>query len=263
MAKAQNRYSALIEQIFHAHYREGMRMFDFEREELSATAAALGIKLPKNLGDVVYSFRYRVPLPESVTQTAETGLSWIIKGVGRGRYRFAQTRSSRIEPDHAMLPIKVPNATPEILLANACDDEQALLAKVRYNRLIDLFLGITAHSLQNHLRTAVSGIGQIEIDELYVGLNRAGSQFIVPVQAKVGRDQHGVVQTEQDIACCAERFPLLICRPVSVHALSGNRIAIFELTMQDEEICVVDQKHYALVPASEISVDDLRRYGSQ
>src|SRR5271157_4057421 len=32
-------------------------------------------------------------------------------------------------------------------------DEQALLAKVRYTRLIDTFLGITAYSLQNHLRT--------------------------------------------------------------------------------------------------------------
>ena len=159
-----------------------------------------------------------------------------------------------------MLPIKVPNATPEILLANAFDDEQALLAKVRYNRLIDLFLGITAHSLQNHLRTTVKNIGQIEIDELYVGLNRRGSQFIVPVQAKVGKDQHGVVQTEQDILFCQERFSNLVCRPVSVHALSENRIALFELTRSDDEIRVVDQKHYVLVPASEISADDLRRY---
>lgn len=173
-----------------------------------------------------------------------------------------RAKAYHIKPDELMLPIKIPNATPEILLANAFDDEQALLAKVRYNRLIDLFLGITAHSLQNHLRTTVSDIGQIEIDELYVGLNRRGSQFVVPVQAKVGKDQHGVVQTEQDIAFCKERFPQLICRPVSVHALSGNRIALFELTLHDDEVRVVDQKHYVLVPASEISADDLRRYGS-
>lgn len=135
-----------------------------------------------------------------------------------------------------------------------------LLAKVRYNRLIDLFLGITAHSLQNHLRTTVTGIGQIEIDELYVGLNRRGSQFIVPVQAKAGKDQHGVVQTEQDMAFCNERFPHLVCRPVSVHALSGNRIALFELTQHEDEIRIVDQKHYLLVPAADISAADLQRY---
>jgi len=261
MTKPLNRYAALIEKIFVTHYRPGQTEFVFERDELSTTAATLGIVLPKNLGDVLYSFRYRVPLPESITRTAQEGMVWIIKGAGTGRYLFKQARLSRIEPDESMLPIKVPNATPEILLANAFDDEQALLAKVRYNRLIDLFLGMTAHSLQNHLRTTVKGIGQIEIDELYVGLNRKGSQFIVPVQAKVGKDQHGVVQTGQDISFCREKFPNLICRPVSVHALRNNRIAMFELTLSDDEIRVIDQKHYTLVPASDISTEDLRRYG--
>ncbi|HNX34191.1 MAG TPA: endonuclease [Kiritimatiellia bacterium] len=263
MSKSQNRYAALIEHIFSSHYRPGKSEFSFEREELSTTALALGIKLPKNLGDVLYSFRYRVSLPESITKTAKPGLVWIIKGAGTGRYLFKLARMSRIEPDETMLTIKVPNATPEILLANAFDDEQALLAKVRYNRLIDLFLGITAHSLQNHLRTTVKSIGQIEIDEIYVGLNRRGCQFIVPVQAKVGKDQHGVVQTEQDLSFCQERFPNLICRPVSVHALSDNRIAMFELTLSDDEVRVIDQKHYALVPASAISSDDLRCYGTK
>lgn len=262
MSKAPNRYAVLIEEIFSAHFSPGMIEFGFNRDELTSTAAALGIVLPKNLGDVLYSFRYRTPLPRSITKTAQPGKVWMIEGAGRGLYRFRQVRASRIEPDAAMLPIKVPNATPEILLANAFDDEQALLAKVRYNRLIDLFLGITAHSLQNHLRTTVKGIGQIEIDELYVGLDRRGRQFIVPVQAKVGKDQHGVVQSQQDIAFCAERFQDLLCRPVSVHALSGDRIALFELTLSEGEIRIVDQKHYMLVPASEITADDLRRYGT-
>ena len=53
-------------------------------------------------------------------------------------------------------------------------DEQALLAKIRYNRLLDVFLGISAYSLQNHLRTTVLHIGQIEIDELYIGLDKHG-----------------------------------------------------------------------------------------
>ena len=83
----------------------------------------------------------------------------------------------------------------------------------------------------------------------------------MPVQAKVGRDRHGVVQTEQDIAFCAERFPNLICRPVSVHALSNNRIAIFDLVWVDESVSIVDQKHYILVPSAEITAEDLLRYG--
>ena len=258
----QNRYERLIEAIFKAHYRSGMTEFHFKRDELSATASELGIELPKNLGDVIYSFRYRNMLPESVSGTANLGFAWSIKGAGKGRYLFEQTRLVRIEPDVAMLPIKVPNATPEILLSNALDDEQSLLAKVRYNRLVDLFLGITAHSLQNHLRTTVKKIGQIEIDELYVGINRRGSQFVVPVQAKVGKDRHGVVQTEQDVLFCKERFPDLICRPVSVHTVGENLIALFELALVEGEVRIVDQRHYMLVSASEISRDDLKRYNA-
>jgi len=261
MKETKNRYAVIIETIFFHHYKKGMKEFCFDRNEIPATAERLGVVLPKNFGDVIYSFRYRVPLPDTILNTAAAGRVWIIKGAGPGRYLFKQAKASRIEPDEAMLPIKVPNATPEILMANAFDDEQALLAKVRYNRLVDLFLGITAHSLQNHLRTTVSTIGQIEIDELYVGIDRKGRQFIVPVQAKTGSDQHGVVQTEQDVAFCRERFPNLICRPVSLYLLSDMRIAMFELALVDDAVCILDQKHYTLVPASEISTDDLLRYG--
>ncbi len=83
---------------------------------------------------------------------------------------------------------EIPDATPEIILSYALSDEQALLAKVRYNRLLDIFLGITTYSLQNHLRTTVAGIGQIEIDEIYVGIDRHGRQYIMPMQGKPPRN---------------------------------------------------------------------------
>jgi hypothetical protein len=157
--------------------------------------------------------------------------------------------------------IKVPDATPEIVVGYSLSDEQALLAKVRYNRLIDIFLGIATYSLQNHLRTTVGKIGQIEIDEVYVGVDRQGRQYVVPVQAKGGADQISVVQTRQDIACCAVKFPKAICRPVSAQFVKGDLIALFELTSEENEIRVVDEKHYRLVPAAEISEGDLAAYG--
>ena len=170
---------------------------------------------------------------------------------------------NRIVPREELLTIKVPDSTPEIISAYALSDEQALLAKVRYNRLVDVFLGITAYSLQNHLRTTVRNVGQIEIDEIYVGLDRHGRQFVVPVQAKGGNDKHGVVQTQQDIMCCAEKFPDLICRAVSAQFMSNERIALFELTVTSGEIKVVDERHYQLVPAGSISSEDLQQYSSR
>lgn len=160
---------------------------------------------------------------------------------------------------------KIPDSTPEIIAINSLSDEQALLAKVRYNRLIDIFLGITAYSLQNHLRTTVRGLGQIEIAEVYVGIDRHGCQYIIPVQAKGGNDQLSTVQAKQDIACCAEKFPDLVCRAISAQFMDEARIAMFELCLdQDGLVKTVEERHYRLVPGDQIDASDreiYRRHG--
>jgi hypothetical protein len=258
-----NRYQAIIADVFKRHFTEGSAGVEFSRDEFVSIAKALKIKLPKNIGDVLYSFRYRSVLPDEIRATAKSGFEWIISGKGIGHYEFKQVRIGRIVPRAELLTIKIPDATPEIISAYAQSDEQALLAKVRYNRLVDIFLGITTYSLQNHLRTTVKNIGQIEIDEVYVGVDKFGRQFVVPVQAKGGTDQHGIVQTQQDIACCAEKYPTLLCRPISAQFMADNRIAMFELISSGDEIKVVDEKHYQLLPSDQISSADLQSYSSR
>lgn len=260
MHNNENRYSKLIGKVFENHYEAGITSFEFDRVEFEQVAKSLKIDLPKNLGDVIYSFRYRNELPATITETAQKNMEWVIEAAGRGKYRFKQVRFNRIIPRDELVTIKVPDATPEIIGAYTLNDEQALLAKIRYNRLIDLFLGVTAYSLQNHLRTTVSGHGQIEIDEIYVALDKYGRQFVIPVQAKGGSDQLGIVQTQQDIACCIEKFPTLICRAISAQFMSDHRIALFELTIEDEILKIIDEKHYKLVTAGEISNTDLDQY---
>lgn len=262
-AQKTNRYAAIIERIFFSHYTPGAQEFQFARDEIGEVAAELAFPQPKNLGDVIYSFRYRYNLPQRILETADEGLEWIIEGSGQALYRFRLAKLSRIIPNEHLITVKIPDSTPEIISAYALSDEQALLAKVRYNRLIDIFLGITAYSLQNHLRTNLKGIGQLEIDEIYVGIDRHGRQYVVPVQAKGGTDKHGVVQTHQDIALSKDKFPDLICRAVSAQFMSDDRIAMFELTVQDGEVKVVEEKHYRLVPAKEIKGEDLAFYNSK
>ena len=236
--------------------------FEFTRDEFAGIAVELDVNLPKNVGDLIYSFRYRNELPQSILATANNGQEWIIEGAGRAKYRFRLVKLNRIVPREELLTIKVPDATPQIIGAYALGDEQALLAKVRYNRLVDVFLGITAYSLQNHLRTTVKDVGQIEIDEIYVGVDRHGRQFVVPVQAKGGSDKHGVVQTQQDVAFCVQVFKNLMCRPVSAQFMSDQRIAMFELAVVDGVIKVDDEKHYQLVPSNSISPEDLKSYAA-
>jgi hypothetical protein len=258
--RAANRYKAIIQKIFFDRYAEGATELPFEREEFAATAAALGIALPKNLGDVVYAIRYRIPLPEAVLATQPEGMEWIIDSVGRARYAFRLVRVNRIVPRLDMATIAVPDATPEIITAYALGDEQALLAIVRYNRLIDIFLGLTAYPLQSHLRTTIGNGSQIEIDEIYVGLDRRGCHYAIPVQAKGGADQISVVQTRQDVRWCLDRFPGIVCRAVSAQFMADRRIAMFELQVEGDEVQVVDEKHYRLVPADQLDRNAIRNY---
>lgn len=260
---ADNRYLQIIEKIFLDRYTEGATDVPFERKDLANAARELGMEPPKNLGDIVYAVRYRIGLPDSLLKRQTKGMEWIIEGTGRAKYTFKLVKINRILPNDSLVKIKVPDSTPEIISAYALSDEQALLAKVRYNRLIDIFLGIATYSLQNHLRTTVRGIGQIEIDEIYVGIDQSGAQYVMPVQAKGGSDQLAVVQTKQDIACCTEKYPQLICRAISAQFLADDLIALFELTVEDDEVKVVEEKHYLLVNSDKISTTDLRAYATR
>lgn len=262
MAKVSgnNRYVAIVEDIFHARHRLGQREVPFEREDIVTSAAKLGVERPRNLGDVIYTFRYRQELPSSILETAPDGETWIIRAAGTGRYRFVLVTDAPLIPNPNLAVTKVPDSTPGIIARNAFSDEQAVLALVRYNRLIDIFLGIACYSLQNHLRTTVRGLGQVETDEIYVGLNKHGSHFVVPVQAKGGSDRLSRIQIEQDIAVCAEKLPSLICQPVGLQLQQDKVIVLFAFEQDGDDIKVVSEQHYQLVSANSVTDDDLIRY---
>ena len=251
MAAQSNRegYRKIIAKIFADHYVNGLTEFVFLRSEIIAAKELLAPNLELNPGDVPYSFRYRQPLPETILATQPIGMEWIIEGAGRSRYRFKLVKFNRILPRLDLLTIGIPDSTLEIIRAYALDDEQALLAIVRYNRLIDIFLGLTTFSLQNHLRTTVKGTGQIEIDELYIGIDKHGCHYVIPVQAKSGSDQISVVQAKQDIDWVLQKFPGVRCRAISVQFMGEDRVAIFELTVRENTVLVIDEKHYKLLPA--------------
>lgn len=151
--KRRQIYASIIERIFESGFKPGLREIDFEREDIVKFGKKLRIDLPKNLGDLIYSFRYRASFPESIRLRAGKGEAWIIRPAGRGKYRFVLVPDTPILPNEQMVATKVPDSTPGVIAKYALSDEQALLARLRYNRLLDIFLGIACYSLQNHLRT--------------------------------------------------------------------------------------------------------------
>jgi hypothetical protein len=257
----KNVYIQILEKLFSDKYKRGDRKIDFNRDELPGVANALGIRLPKNLGDVIYTFRYRLDMPESISQTAPDGEAWVIRSTGKGYYQFSLIKDSPIAPSNFMAVVKIPDGTPGIIMKYSLEDEQSLLAKVRYNRLIDIFTGVTSYSLQNHLRTTVPGMGQIETDEIYIGIDRKGAHYVFPVQAKGGSDRLGIVQIEQDIALCAHKFPNLICMAIAVQFLQKGVIAMLGFENRDNEgVVLVHEKHYCLVNPDHISLEELKKY---
>jgi hypothetical protein len=259
MSKA-NRYSQIIEAIFVKSYKKGINEISFTRDEIITTAENLKIIFPKNIGDILYSFRYRTALPKTITEKAPEGFEWIIRPAGRALYKIVLVKQIEIRPTEHLAETKIPDATPGIISKYALSDEQALLAKVRYNRLIDIFTGLTCYSLQNHLRTTVPEMGQLETDEIYIGIDKRGVHYILPVQAKGRSDKLGIVQTEQDFAMASSKFPTLLCKPIAAQFMSNGTIALFEFELTNEAVAITYEKHYRLVRPDELSNEELEIY---
>jgi hypothetical protein len=199
-------------------------------------------------------------LPPSILAAASDGEAWIIRSAGRGKYRLVLVRDIPLTPNPNLSVTKIPDSTPGIIAKYAFSDEQALLARVRYNRLVDVFLGVACYSLQNHLRTTAPGMGQVETDEIYVGVDKRGAHYAVPVQAKGGSDRLSRVQIEQDFAVCEAKLPSLICRPVGAQFSADDVIALFEFEQVGDDMRIAAEKHYQLVPPDAVTDEDLDRY---
>lgn len=265
-----NAYTRIVEAIFLNRYQEGDSSVVFERSEIITTAERLGIRVPRNLGDLLYSFRYRRGLPRSISSTAMREKEWAIFPAGRSVYEFKQVRFSTITPNHQLTRIKIPDATPGAIDMYALGDEQALLAILRYNRLLDIFTGLTCYSLQNHLRTSIpiwnplkqrNDNTQVETDELYVGINKNGVHYALPIEAKGPEDTHNIIQLWQNVKVCKSKFPDLPVRCVAAQTISDSGIALIEIDAEElDDVAVVSEVHYQLVPPNQMSAKDIRRY---
>lgn len=267
-----NRYVAIMRGLFERNVGANSG-FEWKREELDEIAAELGVKVPKNLGDNIYSVRHgRQDLPPEIQTLAPQGKAWLLLPNGKSAYRFALADRAFLDPDVSRKAIKIPDSTPQLVAKHAKDDEQAVLARIRYCRLIDIFFGLASYQLQSHMRTTVEFFkgSQTELDEVYVGVDANGTQFVIPVQAKGDRERIGVVQIITDHYACAEKFPTMVARTVAAKTVRVDHVegfgelrtvALIEATVDAEfNVSKVREEHYMLAPSSLISVDELESY---
>ena len=259
----------IIETIFLERFRPDSQEVSFTRDDLVAAADALGAPRPKNLGDIVYSLRYRVPLPEAIQREAPPGREWAIFPGGNAVYSLRVVPFNLIEPRQGLRAIRLPDSTPGVISRYSLSDEQALLARVRYNRLLDVFTGLACYHLQSHLRTSVTIVNsidgtpsssQVETDDLYVGLDKHGAHHILPVQAKGGSDVLSVIQIWQDFRVAEQKFADLIARPIAAQFMEDDAIALFEFEEVDDQVTILREHHYNLVPPEELEPEELAAY---
>ncbi|MDM8517807.1 hypothetical protein QUF76_16550 [Desulfobacterales bacterium HSG16] len=93
-----SKYDRVIEKVFFNNYNESMSRILFDREELAQACQTLDIASIKNLGDIVYSYRFRKNLPKAIENTTPSNHEWIIVGAGIGMYEFRLSVKSKIEP---------------------------------------------------------------------------------------------------------------------------------------------------------------------
>ncbi len=250
----------LVERVFFLNYGPGLTAFTFNGDDIADAACAIGLDLTEEGIDPENAIGRHFDLPQTVRETQPNGSEWVIEMRAPGKYVAKLVRESRLLPQARVPLVKLPDATPQIVTSCVLSEEQSLLSKIRYNRLVDLFLGVVAHPLENRPRAPLHEYGEIEIGEVYVGIDRDGCQVVVPVRAKGAHDPASITRAQQDLRCCMEQFPRLQCRGISAQYIGKDSIALFELTLVGGEVRVVDERHYQLAPAQAISENELEHY---
>jgi hypothetical protein len=170
--------------------------------------------------------------------------------------RKPDTRPIKAQAAELWAERRIPEATSWIIAKYSPSKKQALLAKVRYNRLIDLFIGFPCYLLQSNMRAIVPGVGEVETDEIYMGANRWGKRYVLPVRAKGGTKPVRLFQIEQDLALCKAKFPAFTCLPMAALFMADDIIALFSFGKTDQGVALADEKHYRLVPPDQMAIED-------
>ena len=244
--KEYDRVIILVFERLHTGHEDEVSL-PFAKSDVERAISDLELKI-KNVPDIVYTYRSgRSLLPQAILTCG----NWAIEGAGKGKYAFVKlTRSPYMDIPTDVEITHILDATPQLVLKYQGTDEQGLLARIRYNRLVDTFTSLTTYHIQGHFRTTVSNVGQVEIDDLYIGIDTDGHGFVLPIEAKSGslKDQLGVVQITQMVKFTRQRFPDLTIRPIGVKIMPDESYMFLEFNNSDDPNLIATKryKRYAL-----------------
>lgn len=96
------------------------------------------------------------------------------------------------------------------------------------------------------------------MDEVYIGVNKRGAQFVFPVEAKGKSEKIGALQIEQNLEMAEEKFSALRRTPIAAQTIDEETVCLMSFAKDETgEIVVENERHYRLCPPSEISDAEL------
>jgi len=246
--KAMSDYDRVISEVFRRHYRKGEERLEFDKDEIAQVCQEQGITV-RNTPDVVYTYRARQELPPAILAKGH----WAIQPAGRGKYAFRLlSNPARFEvPFGDYSPVDIYNAIPEVVEGLLRKDEQSLVTTVVYNRLVDIFTGLTCFHIQSHYRSFLKRVGEVELDALFVGVDKTGTLHVVPVEAKSQAESEmiGRVQVWQMAMLARQDFGKLQRRIIAVKALRDETVGFVEFDDQTDpdEFGIVSVSRFRLI----------------
>lgn len=249
-------YVPILLDIFHRKYQEGDFVVRFTLDEVRESAMRLGIISDlRNAPDLVYRMKSRTKLPPEIS---DKGFR-ILKTVERGVYQLEQAISTIVElPEGEIICIEDKTPIPVRRLLNedlSGIDEQGLLTIVNYCDLLSLFTGLKIYRLKSHARKSVSKIGQVEVDEIDVGVTYSALDLpiIFPIEAKAAPDPLNWAQIANQVNFANEHFSNFIVRPIGIKVDWKSIIYIIEFTPETEakNLQIVSSVRYRLSLSSE------------
>jgi hypothetical protein len=243
-----SQYDEVILEVFLRHYRANADRLLFQKDELAEACGRHGITV-RNIPDIIYTYRSRRSLPAEILATGH----WAIEPAGRGAYAFRLLHNApHFEiPFGDYAPVDIYNAIPEVVEGLLRQDEQSLLTLVLYNRLVDIFTGLTCFHIQNHYRSFIAGMGEVELDALYVGVDKTGTLIVIPIEAKSQAESEmiGRIQVSQMAKLVRQDFADLGRRVLAIKILADRTIAIVEFDdhAEPDELGIVSVSRFRLI----------------
>jgi hypothetical protein len=250
-------YVPVILKLFQDRWRPGAATVVFSLDDVRTAVEAVRAVSDnpdaissRNPADLIYRMRSRTKLPAEIL---DKGFH-VLRAVGRGRYQFEKASSGIIEapvceltPAIDQTPMPVRRLLPETM---AEMDEQALLSVVGYCQLLDHFTGMKVYRLRSHVRKAVPGIGQAELDAIDVGIASGDDDVpvVFPIEAKAVSDELNRVQIFNMVRYAAHYFPGLKVRPLAlkVDYQSAVHLMEFNVAARPGDLRIIRNASYAI-----------------